>query len=740
MGKFSGYVEKIVYHNEENGYTVLILNSDEEEISCVGNFGSINEGEYITVQGEKTTHSLYGEQIKVDQYDVEMPKDVVTIEKYLGSGVIKGIGQILAQRIVKTFKEDTFRIIEEEPEQLSNVKGITEKKAREIAETFSEKRELRQVMMYLQKYGISTAYAIKIYNQYGNNLREVVEKNPYRLAEDIAGIGFKIADDIAMKMGIASNSDYRVCSGIMYMLSEASANGHTYLPLEKLFRKVTDLLDADKESIERNIIELAMSKKIVMKQLETRTAVYSIQYYYMEIAVAKKLLELAMYTNKANDEINKEIELIERSEDIKLDTLQKQAIIEAANSGLLIVTGGPGTGKTTTINSIIKYFEQQGMDIVLAAPTGRAAKRMTEATGYQAQTIHRLLEISGGISGENQKMHFEKCEDNPIEADVVIIDETSMVDIVLINALMKAIIPGTKVIFVGDVDQLPSVGPGNVLKDMIKSEKLNVVRLSKIFRQSEESDIVINAHKINQGEEIDLTQKNKDFYFIKREDQDRLLRDLLILMRDRLPKLANGNPLNDIQVLTPMRKSALGVEALNKILQKTLNPPSKDKREKEYRQNIYREGDKVMQIKNNYQMPWSIKSRTGFVIEEGTGIFNGDMGIIKEINLYAETLSIDFDDGKCVTYEFNQLDEIELSYAVTVHKSQGSEYPIVVLPLLTGSQLLFNRNILYTAVTRAKQMVVIIGSEYTVNFMIGNKNEIERYSGLAIRIKEEEEI
>lgn len=732
-----GYVEKIVYRNTENGYTVLSLTNQDEEMTCVGIFTFINEGEYVRAVGIYIEHQLYGEQFKVESYEVKEPEDLFSMERYLGSGAIKGIGTALAARMVRKFKKDTFRIIEEEPERLAEIKGISERIAREVAEQFEEKKEMRNAMLFLQQYGISTNLAVKIYNTYGPKLYDIMKENPYKLADDISGIGFKLADEIATRVGIGSDSDFRIKSGILYTLLQGTTSGHVYLPEALLLEKTAELLMIESDSIQRHIMDLMIEKRIMVKETDNGKIIYGASLYYTELNCARMLLDLNIKYDMTYTEIENRMVKLEQQSNIQLDEMQRMAVVEAARNGLLIITGGPGTGKTTTINAIIKFFELEGLDILLAAPTGRAAKRMYETTGYEASTIHRLLEINGESGGDNAAMHFERNETNPLEADAIIIDEMSMVDINLLHALLKAVIVGTRVILVGDVNQLPSVGPGNVLRDLIDAHTFNVVLLTKIFRQAAESDIIVNAHKINNGEAIRLDNKSKDFFLLERDDVNRIISVMIQLIKDKLPNYVNAT-LFDIQVLTPMRKGELGVERLNKILQQYLNPPDSDKKEKEFYQGIFREGDKVMQIKNNYQLTWEIKSQYGITVEQGTGVFNGDSGVIREINLFAEVLTVEFEEGRVVEYGFQGIDELELAYAITIHKSQGSEYPAVVMPILSGPRMLFNRNLLYTAVTRAKSCVAIVGNKDMIGKMIANVSEQRRYSSLDIRIKEME--
>ncbi|MCI9489439.1 MAG: ATP-dependent RecD-like DNA helicase [Dorea sp.] len=734
MEKIKGYVEHIVYRNEENGYTVFNLNNDDGDLTCVGKFHYIEEGELFELTGEYTVHKLYGTQLQVETAKVCAPEDLASIERYLGSGAIKGVGAALAGRIVKKFKEDTFRIIAEEPERLAEIKGISERKAREIAARVEEKRDVREAMIYLQKYGISIALAVKIYDHYGQSIYRVIEENPYQMADHVPGVGFKTADEIALKVGIHTDSDYRIRSGIFYTLLQSVSEGHIYLGQETLLARAGLLLGVDIVHIEQYLMDLAMEKKIVLKNTEGITRVYASRYYYMELNTAKMLHDLNIKFDVAGEVIEERLSRIQENAGILLDDMQETAVMEAVWHGVMVLTGGPGTGKTTTINTMIHFFEGEGMDILLAAPTGRAAKRMTEATGCEAQTVHRLLEVNGN-PGEDGKTGFGRNAENPLEADVIIIDEMSMVDLPLMHALLDAVIPGTRLILVGDKDQLPSVGPGSVLKDIIDSQSFSVVMLKKIFRQAGESDIIVNAHKIHRGEEVVLDNKSRDFFFLKRQDPNVIISVVITLIQKKLPKYVNAG-INDIQVLTPMRKGLLGVERLNKILQEYLNPPDKKKNEREYGHHLFREGDKVMQIKNNYQLEWEIKTKYGMTVDKGLGIFNGDMGIIRTINTYEDAVIVEFDEHRLVKYSHALLEELELAYAITVHKSQGSEYPAVVMPLLQGPRQLYYRNLLYTAVTRAKSCVTIVGSETVFQGMIHNTREQERKTSLAERIRE----
>lgn len=742
MEKIKGYIDHIIYRNTDNGYTVLNLISEEEEITCVGTFRTIDKGENIEAEGGYTAHPVYGEQFKVENYQIVAPDDTLSMERYLGSGAIKGVGEALAARIVKKFGKDTFRIIEEEPERLAEVKGISERKAQEIATQVYEKRDAREAMTFLQKYGISNTLAIRIYEAYGMSLYGVMKENPYQLAEDIDGIGFRIADAIASRIGIHTDSDYRIRSGLLFTLMQAGADGHCYLPEKLLLQKAGELLELEPSLLEAQLQNLAMDKKIVIKMPEKEGGerkVYGMTYYYAELNCAKMLHDLNISVREEDflpseeHKILEKIRALEKELDIELDELQKKAVLESIKNGILILSGGPGTGKTTTINMIIRYFLSEEMDIFLAAPTGRAAKRMTETTGYEARTIHRLLELNGAVSGESKSARFEKNEENPLEADVIIIDEMSMVDIFLFQSLLRAVSVGTRLIMVGDVNQLPSVGPGQVLQDLLKSGCFPVVMLEKIFRQAQESDIILNAHRIHAGQDIVLDNKSRDFFFLERNDANVIYKHMIQLILEKLPPYVGAQPY-DIQVLTPMRKGKLGVETLNGILQKYLNPPSEKKKEYMGGSTLFREKDKVMQIKNNYQLEWEVVSRYGIPIDKGTGVFNGDVGMILEISEYTRSMVIEFDEHRRVTYSFDQLDEIELAYAVTIHKSQGSEYPAVIMPLLSGPRMLFNRNLLYTGVTRARNCVTILGSSMTLREMVDNNYENRRYTGLADRI------
>lgn len=733
MATVTGYVEKIKFRNEENGYSVLSVTDGAEEYILVGTFPYIGEGERIEAVGRMVEHSVYGEQLAVESYEIKAPEDTLAIERYLGSGAVKGIGAALAKRIVKKFKADTFRIMEEEPERLAEIKGISERKAQEIAVQIEERKDLREALVYLQQFGISNTLAVKIYDTYGPQLYGVMKENPYRLAEDINGVGFRIADGIAARIGIHTDSDYRIRSGILYVLSQAVGEGHCYLPMALLLERAEGLLGVSAENVRPQVENLMMDRKVVIKG----EAVFAASYYYAELNCARMLTELNLSLLEEDERrVRDRIGKIAADLRMEPDALQQEAVLEAVKNGVFVLSGGPGTGKTTTINMMIRYFEAEGMDIFLAAPTGRAARRMTEATGYEARTIHRMLELNGDLSDEGgRRVSFERNEENPLEADVVIIDEMSMVDLPLLQALLKALLPGTRLILAGDVDQLPSVGPGQVLRDIMESGRFPTVVLQKIFRQAEKSDIVVNAHRINRGEQIALDNKSRDFFLLERSDVNVIYKHMIQLIQDMLPRYVQASPY-EIQVLTPMRKGSLGVETLNGILQRYLNPQDGTKKEYASGDTVYREGDKVMQVKNDYQLEWEIVSRYGIPVEKGTGVFNGDMGRILKIDETGAELVVEFDEQRRVTYPFALLEELELAYAVTIHKSQGSEYPAVILPLLGGPGMLFNRNLLYTAVTRAKSCVTILGSSAVVRGMIENVRENRRYTALRERICE----
>lgn len=728
-----GTVENIVFQNQDNGYTVFSISIDDDDLVCIGYIPKLNPGENIKIVGHYIIHPTYGKQLNIKHYEKLVPTTEKGIEKYLASGAIKGVGDKLASRIVSKFGKDTLDIIENYPEKLATVRGISKEKANNISSIFYEQIELRKVMIYLQEFGISPIYSMKIYKRYKGDAISIIKENPYALSNEIFGIGFKTADKIAFKLGIDINSPFRIKAGVRHCLNMSVSNGNVCIYKEDLIEMAQNLLQVSSVEIENIIIEMQMDKSLIQEKIEDKTVIYLNSLFYSENYVAKKLLELSMNTLDKSKTILNEILQIEKDTNINLAEKQREAVIESMSKGVLVITGGPGTGKTTTINTIITLLNKEGYDIELAAPTGRAAKRMSEATGMEAKTIHRLLGINF-LSDDSNRQAFEKNEDNPIEADVIIIDESSMVDINLMFNLLKAISIGTRLILVGDVDQLPSVGPGNVLKDIINSNCIKVVCLEEIFRQAQESAIIMNAHRINKGEYPKLNEKNKDFFFVKRSSIDDVVNGILDLAINRLPNYIKCDTLKDIQILTPMRKSAIGALNLNQTLQETLNPKSEDKKEYQFRSITFREGDKVMQIKNNYNMKWSVYNNRNIKEEEGMGVFNGDEGLIKGINLSSETITVCFDDGKVVNYDFSQLDELELSYAITIHKSQGSEYKVVIIPVHSGPPMLLSKNLLYTAVTRAKSLAVLIGIEDTLYRMVDNNREVSRNSFLSERI------
>jgi exodeoxyribonuclease V alpha subunit len=732
METIKGYVSGIRYRNPENGYTVLSLQTEDAEETVVGNFLSVSEGEMLQVSGEWTIHPIYDKQLKMQSYKTVELTDRAAVLRYLSSGVIKGVGAALAERIVKEFGDDTFRVMEEEPELLERVKGISLNKAREIGIIMQEKKGYREAMIFLGKYGIGNTLAIKIYTEYGDRIYKIITENPYKLAEDISGVGFKTADEIAAKIGVKTDSEYRIKSGILYVLSLGLARGHMYLPKSELIRETVEMLGIGEEAIAPEINNLLMDSKIVIKD----DKVFAIMNYRVETKTAGLLRAIAEYGDTVNEERTlKSIDKIAEENEIYLDDLQKKAVLNAVTEGISIITGGPGTGKTTTIKAIIHYFEKEGLDFALAAPTGRAAKRMTEATGYEASTIHRLLELNGALTDSKEDAVFERNEDNPLEVDAIIIDEMSMVDIFLFKSLLSALPNGARLVLVGDADQLPSVGPGQVLKDLIESRVFKLTRLEKIYRQEGTGDIVLNAHRINKGEEIEANKGSKDFFFIERGEAEKVLLNTVELITKSLPPYTGSKPF-DIQVLTPMRKGILGVVSLNKYLQDALNPPSPDKSEHLYGDNLFREGDKVMQIKNNYKATWEVLGKFDIPVDSGTGVFNGDMGRIVRINNALSEVVVEFDDKRRVSYPFASLDELELAYAITIHKSQGSEYDTVIIPILSGPKQLLNRNLLYTGVTRAKNCLCLLGSRETVREKISNNCENLRYTGLRSRILE----
>lgn len=762
-----GIIEKIIYKNDENGYAVFSVNGEDGEEVFVGTLFGIGEGLYIIAEGDYVNHPQYDIQFKFTSCEIKMPDDTLGIERYLASGIVKGIGEVLAKRIVKKFKADTLRILEEEPERLAEINGISERKARSIAVSYQDKKEFQHVIIFLSEYGISVNLAMKIYNEYGDRVYEILRGNPYKIAEDIAGVGFRTADEIAGRMGIEKKSEFRIRSAVIYVLNTAIADGHMYLPKDEVIRRTllltrendgisyeeefsygyaeyessvsaATVFEEAAELIEDQLAELVIEGKLIIKNVEGTDAVYLASNYYVELNTARMLLDKMLRYELPENELDIALSSIEKDMDMALDDVQRDAVKSAITAGVAVITGGPGTGKTTIIDAIIRYFIKKGMDIRLCAPTGRAAKRMTESTGQPAETIHRLLEFSGipdDNDRDNKGVYFGRNADNPLECDAIIVDEMSMVDSFIFYSLLSAVLNGTRLILVGDINQLPSVGAGNVLKDIINSDCFPVTRLTKIYRQESGSDIVYNAHRINQGEHIDITNKNKDFFFIPRNNVTAITNEIKELIMKNLPPYLGITP-QDIQVLTPMKKNEVGVEKLNVKLQSFINPASPKKDEVEKNDVIFRTGDKVMQIKNNYKLDWRIYGQKGYVIEEGVGVFNGDMGIISNISHFDEELTVLFDDGRTVVYPFNGLSELEHAFAVTIHKSQGSEYPVVIIPLLSGPPKLLNRNLIYTAITRAKRMVVIVGNLNLVNQMIDNKEEQKRYTTLILRLQE----
>lgn len=733
-----GYIGQFTYVREETGFYVFNLVTKDGEVICVGNALGYSVGETVEVTGEYVDNPIYGLQIKVSGMTAIDTDSELAMERYLGSGAIKGVGEALAKRIVEKFGDDTFRIAIEEPEKLSLIKGISVNKAYDIGSQIAEKRDAREAMMFLQKYGISLNLANKIYQKYGLELYGIVKENPYKLAEDIRGVGFKIADDIAARSGIEIDSDYRVRCGILHVLSENSLDGHTYCPMNIFVDKAKMLLGVSQKSIEIQLENLAVERRVVIKACENGKKVYLASYYYEEGFCARKLFEIrdgfVLEEEITDDDISNKIDKIQDKLGIILEPLQRKAVTDCAKSGVYVLSGGPGTGKTTTINTIINYFEEEGYEIFLAAPTGRAAKRMTETTGHEAKTIHRLLENSG-LSSEEALAQFNRNEENPLEADIIIIDEMSMVDIHLMKALLSAIEPGTRLILVGDVDQLSSVGPGEVLRDILESEKFSGIKLEKIFRQDENSHIISNAFKINNGEDIDFTVKYEDFFLMEKNDPEQICDLIEKLLKNNIANHFGLDPL-ETQILTPMKNGKLGVSLLNKVLQARLNPPSANKKEYTRGDTVFRTGDKVMQIKNNYEQEWEIIGLHNIAIDKGNGVYNGDLGRITAIDTYMKNISVLFDDGRETVYTYEQAEELELAYAITIHKSQGSEYPVVIIPILSGPRMLLTRNLLYTAVTRSQQCVILIGSRQAFLEMIHTDQEIKRYTSLKERILE----
>ena len=731
MITIEGIVETVVFRNDDNGYTICKLRCDKEVVTIVGTIPFINESQEYSVQGEWTVHPKFGKQFKIESIHEIIPTTTSGIEKYLASGVIEGIGKVTAKKIVEFFGEDTIKILDSNIEKLEEIPGIGKKRINTIMKSYLEQRVTKDIIIFFQSYGITVNMAMKIYKKFGVNCINIVKDNPYILTEYISGIGFRTADSIAKSLGIEKDSLFRIKSGVIYIINEFCTIGNTFIPMDRLRDKGMKLLEINSEKFDEGVYELIIDGKIKVEVVDNIDAVYNMSYLYLEMSVTRKIVELATTNyDKLSLNVNEKINDFESKANIKLANSQKEAIEGAFFNGIEVITGGPGTGKTTIINCIVSIFESLGLKVFMAAPTGRAAKRMAEATGREAKTIHRLLEI--GSYSEEEVDEIEN-ETSAIECDVLIVDEASMVDISLMNALLKAMQVGTRLIIVGDVDQLPSVGPGNVLRDIIESDAVKVVRLNEIFRQGQESMIVQNAHLINEGKMPILNTKNSDFYLERAADSEVMLEKIIGLVKTRLPKFnVEWDSVRDIQVLSPMRKGIMGIDNLNIQLQQVLNPKSKDKDEVEIKDMIFRVGDKVMQIKNNYTLKWSKNNSS----EEGKGVFNGDVGYITEISEDEDKITVCFEDDKIVEYEESDLEEITLAYAVTIHKSQGSEFPVVIMPMFMGPPLLMNRNLLYTGITRAKKLVVLVGNSKVVEFMKDNNRSFERYSGLKWRIRE----
>ena len=731
MEILDGLVEAVIFKSEDTGYVVAKITANKEVNTIVGTMPLIKEGQQIEVKGEWIKHKQFGRQFNVEEYKEVLPTSTKEIEKYLSTGIIHGIGPVTAKKIVKAFGEETLNILDNNIERLKEVEGIGKKKYNIIYQSYLETRELKDIIMFFQKHGVTINQCLKIYKKFGGDAQNIVSENPYILSDEISGIGFLTSDRIAKSLGIEPISDFRIQSGIKYVLNSFSGLGNTYMPKDKLINEAQRVLSVDKELIEVNIYNSVLEGKIKIEKINEIEAVYSLPYYFCELGVTNKIITLSIENFQTiNSDITFEISSFERKNNIVFADSQKEAILGAFENGIEIITGGPGTGKTTIIKCIIEIYENNGMKVLLAAPTGRAAKRMTESTGREAKTIHRLLEM--GVS-DNENSFFGRGEGEPLEGDVIIVDEASMIDIMLMNSLLKAIKLGTRLIIVGDADQLPSVGPGNVLRDLIDSEFIKVVRLKDIFRQGKESMIITNAHRINNGELPYLNKKGGDFFFDNRESNEEILETILDLVNRRLPLFnSKWNKIRDFQVLSPTRKGILGVDNLNNELQSILNPPSKDKKERKFKDSVFREGDKVMQTKNNYSLKWN--RINGYGDNEGVGIFNGDMGFIESISEENRTVTVVFDDERRIVYDNLYVEELELAYAITIHKSQGSEFKVIITPAVMGSAFLMNRNILYTGITIAKELVVVVGNQRALKYMVDNTNSMERYSSLKERI------
>lgn len=734
MEALNGIVESIVFKSSDTGYTVIKFRENNIIHTAVGVLPHVKEGQNLKITGSWVNHSQFGKQFKVEECEEILPTSKDGIEKYLSSGIIQGIGPVTAKKIVNKFGEDTLNILDNNIERLKEIEGIGKKKLETIIESYREQRELKNITIFLQTHGLSVNQCLKIYKKYGASSIDTVKNNPYILCDEISGIGFKTSDKIARSLGIEIDSPFRIQSGIRYVINEFCANGHTFMPKDELIKEASNVLTVSGDIIEENIKNAALDRKIKLEKVNDKEGVFTIPNYYCELGITNRILTLAISNfQDISVDVDHLILQFEKKNNITFAESQKDAIISAFQNGIEIITGGPGTGKTTIIKCIIEIFETCGLKVLLGAPTGRAAKRMSESTGKEATTIHRMLDM--GVFEKEESVFVTNAEEHSLEADVVIIDEASMIDITLMNALLKSIKVGTRLIIVGDVDQLPSVGAGNVLNDFIESGFTKVVRLKEIFRQGKESMIVVNAHKINKGEMPKLNEKGTDFFFIRNDIQEGILNTIIDLINTRLPKFnSNWDKLKSIQVLVPMKKGILGVTNLNERIQNVLNPKAPYKKEKEFRSMVFREGDKVMQIKNNYSLKWTRIAGKGE--HEGLGVFNGDMGFIESIDLEGKKLSIIFDDERRVIYDFMYLDELDLAYAITIHKSQGSEFPVVIIPAYMGAPLLMNRNLLYTGITRAKEMVVVVGIPKALKYMVDNTRSMERYSSLNWRIKE----
>ena len=727
----TGTVEEIIYTNPDNGYTVCVIDSAEDSIfTATGYMPFISEGESVALSGAWTNHPDYGEQFKAEYYETVLPSDEEAIIKYLGSGIVSGIREATAKKLVAHFGTEILDIMLQSPERLAEIKGISKEKADKIGKSFAETRSMQNVVMFLQQYSITANMAVKIHSVLGANAVEMIKKNPYILADMVDGIAFKTADTIAFNMGIARNSIDRIKAGVKHILRDAAfTSGHVFLPKTVLIEHSVYTLKVEESEVEAAISELMVSKDIFLDNIDGIDAYYLYEYYEAEYYISRRLIALVNSEQKFTmneNEAEKAIDEYEAESDIHLATEQRSAVFTALVSGCMVLTGGPGTGKTTTINTIIKLLEDLKLSIALAAPTGRAAKRMSQITGCEAKTIHRLLGVQRASDGYNV---FTHNEENPLSADVIILDEVSMIDITLMSAFLKAVKRGARVIFSGDADQLPSVGPGNIIHDMIESKTIPVIQLNQIFRQAEESLIIVNAHRINHGELPELKDHESDFFFLKRRTPEESAYTVADLFKNRLPKSYGVEPLSSIQIISPTKKGLAGTVALNKLLQSHINPYDEQRPQYAYGNTIFRVGDKIMQTKNNYDLPYTRENG-----EDGMGIFNGDMGIIEAIFARDKLMVIVFDEDKRVEYPFTNLDELDLAYAITVHKSQGSEFPIVVMPVCSFTPMLMSRNLFYTAVTRAKDMVVIVGSEKTVANMTMNNQYRERFTGLCEKL------